>query len=321
MIGVNTNSSDPKKLKAIMEKEKLNWRSFGSREVTVKWNASTPGYYVIDHNGVIRHKWMGNSGPGEKAIDTALEKLINEVMETKGSEKTPEAIDRPQPLPMEIVDAWKAAGAKVGWLRTKQLGFRSRQFVFHEFDAEQPAAPGDVPAFHLSRWQSGQIAKLPAPTVAFGLSLSRADVTDSALKELAGLKSLQRLDLSVTQVTDAGLKELAGLTGLQTLNLDVTRITDAGLKELSELTNLQTLELNSTQVTNQGLKELARLTKLNTLDLGFAKITDAGLKELAALKNLQELDLPRTQVTDAGMKALVALVLDQARYDGAIAGI
>jgi peroxiredoxin len=78
MIGVNTNSSDPKKLKAVMEKEKLNWRSFGSREVTVKWNASTPGYYVLDHNGVIRHKWMGNAGPGEQAIDTALENLIHE---------------------------------------------------------------------------------------------------------------------------------------------------------------------------------------------------------------------------------------------------
>ena len=87
MIGVNTNSSDPKKLKAIMDKEKLNWRSFGSRDVTVKWNASTPGYYIIDHKGVIRHKWMGNSGPGEKAIDTALEKLIHEVKETRGERK------------------------------------------------------------------------------------------------------------------------------------------------------------------------------------------------------------------------------------------
>src|SRR5262245_63487554 len=87
MIGVNTNGPDPKTLKAIMEKEKLNWRSFGSREVTIKWNASTPGYYVIDHKGVIRHKWMGNTGPGEQAIDTALEKLIREAQASTGSEK------------------------------------------------------------------------------------------------------------------------------------------------------------------------------------------------------------------------------------------
>ena len=101
MIGVNTNSSDPKKLKAIMEKEKLNWRSMGSREVTVKWNASTPGYYLIDHKGVIRHKWVGNTGPGEKAIDTALEKLIHEAEGSTGRENRPGTLDRPQPLPME----------------------------------------------------------------------------------------------------------------------------------------------------------------------------------------------------------------------------
>src|SRR5262245_868933 len=113
-----------------MDKEKLNWRSFGSRNVAVKWNASTPGYYVIDHHGVIRHKWVGNSGPGEKAIDTALEKVIHEAEGTTGSVNPPGTVDRPQPLPLEIVDAWKAAGAKAGWLRTTQLGFRSRQFVF-----------------------------------------------------------------------------------------------------------------------------------------------------------------------------------------------
>jgi internalin A len=307
MIGVNTNSTDPKKLKAIMEKEKLNWRSFGSRHVTLKWNASTPGYYVIDHKGVIRHKWLGNTGPGAKAIDRALEKLIHEVEGGTGSETAPAVLDRPQPLPVEVVDAWKVAGARDGWLRTKHLGFRSRQYIFHDVDAERPAAPGDVPAFHLARWKAGQLATLPVPKAAFGLFLSRAEVTDAALKELAGLKKLQRLDLSLTQVTDAGLKELAGLTGLQTLNLDTDRITDAGLKELSELANLQTLELNTTQVTNQGLKELVRLNNLKTLDLGFTKVTDAGLKDLALLKNLQELDLPRTQVTDAGMKELIAL--------------
>jgi internalin A len=37
------------------------------------------------------------------------------------------------------------------------------------------------------------------------------------LKELAGLKSLQSLELSNTQVTDAGLKELAELKSLLSL--------------------------------------------------------------------------------------------------------
>ena len=62
-----------------MDTENLNWRSFAYQEaINAKWNASTPAYYVIDHKGVIKHKWMGNAGPGAKAIDTALETLIHE---------------------------------------------------------------------------------------------------------------------------------------------------------------------------------------------------------------------------------------------------
>ena len=60
-----------------MGQEKLNWRSFADQgAINAKWNAGTPTYYVLDHKGLIRFKWVGN--PGEKAIDLALEKLIQE---------------------------------------------------------------------------------------------------------------------------------------------------------------------------------------------------------------------------------------------------
>jgi len=86
LLGVHGNGYEPKKLKAVMEKEKLNWRSFADRGVIFqKWSArGTPTYYVIDHKGVIRNKWIGY--PGAKAIDTALDKLI-EVAE--GNDGTP----------------------------------------------------------------------------------------------------------------------------------------------------------------------------------------------------------------------------------------
>ena len=77
LIGVNVNEFESKNLKEKMNEEKMNWRSFAHQvAINAKWNPSTPGYYVIDPKGVIRHKWVG--APGEKAIDTALEKLINE---------------------------------------------------------------------------------------------------------------------------------------------------------------------------------------------------------------------------------------------------
>jgi len=64
-----------------MEKNKLTWRTFvdlgnaGAGPIATKWNLSaTPTFYLIDRQGVIRHKWAG--APGEKTVDAALEKLI-----------------------------------------------------------------------------------------------------------------------------------------------------------------------------------------------------------------------------------------------------
>ena len=79
MIGVNVVGHEPKKLKKVMEKEQVTWRSISSQAVTSRWNASTPTYYVIDVKGVIRNKWIGS--PGEKVIEMALEKLIHQTEE------------------------------------------------------------------------------------------------------------------------------------------------------------------------------------------------------------------------------------------------
>jgi hypothetical protein len=75
---VSTNYYEPAKLKAVMEKEKMNWRStVDDGSIAEKWNSpGTPVYYVLDPQGVIRYKWVGY--PGEKALDMGLEKLIQE---------------------------------------------------------------------------------------------------------------------------------------------------------------------------------------------------------------------------------------------------
>ena len=62
-----------------MTKEKLNWRSFDDQGgINRQWNfPATPTYCIIDHMGTIRRKWVGK--PGEKVIDAAIEKLLQEV--------------------------------------------------------------------------------------------------------------------------------------------------------------------------------------------------------------------------------------------------
>ena len=71
-------------LTAVVKKENLTWRSFadqgtaGQGPIAARWNlTNTPTLYVLDGRGVIRYKWAG--GPGEKVIDAALGKLLEEV--------------------------------------------------------------------------------------------------------------------------------------------------------------------------------------------------------------------------------------------------
>ena len=81
LVGVHVGGSTVKQLAATMEKEKLPWRSFvdlgnaGTGEIATKWNHSaTPTFYVIDHKGVIRHKWLGS--PGDEVMDKAIDELV-----------------------------------------------------------------------------------------------------------------------------------------------------------------------------------------------------------------------------------------------------
>lgn len=79
LIGVNSWTDDPQQLKEVMDREKLNWRSFtGEERINQQWNMpATPTYVILDHEGIIRHKWTGKVG--EKTIDDALHRLIEKI--------------------------------------------------------------------------------------------------------------------------------------------------------------------------------------------------------------------------------------------------
>jgi hypothetical protein len=84
LIGVNINCYTPGKLKEVMAKEQLNFRSFtdtregdGLGVISSAWNLmGTPTVFILDHVGVIRYIRRGI--PDAKATDEVLEKLINE---------------------------------------------------------------------------------------------------------------------------------------------------------------------------------------------------------------------------------------------------
>jgi hypothetical protein len=84
LLGVN---SDPSKdeLKKAIENEKMTWRSWydgGSTQgpIATQWSITGwPTMFVIDHKGIIRHKWVGS--PGNETLDKTLEKLVQEAEE------------------------------------------------------------------------------------------------------------------------------------------------------------------------------------------------------------------------------------------------
>ncbi len=69
--------NDTAKVKAAVEKHKINWRSFrnGQFTIAVNWNVRAwPTLFLIDHRGIIRGKWKGD--PGDKTLDAAIEDLV-----------------------------------------------------------------------------------------------------------------------------------------------------------------------------------------------------------------------------------------------------
>src|SRR5262245_51740396 len=81
---------------------------------------------------------------------------------------------QPQPLPKDLVAAWKKAGAAVGWVHVNEFGSPGYEFV-----DENKATAGDVPAFWGGFKCEGVLSKLPQPETPFALDLGYPGVTDA----------------------------------------------------------------------------------------------------------------------------------------------
>jgi hypothetical protein len=81
LIGINSDE-DREKLKPVLEKEQITWRSFwngGSTggPISTAWNVhGWPTIYVFDAQGTIRYKSVGGN---EEEIDKAIDSLLAEM--------------------------------------------------------------------------------------------------------------------------------------------------------------------------------------------------------------------------------------------------
>jgi hypothetical protein len=82
LVGVNSDD-DLDELKKVLQEEKITWRSFWNGKdgtngpIATEWNVhGWPTLFVLDHKGVIRHKYLGS--PGEEKLDAAIDRLVTE---------------------------------------------------------------------------------------------------------------------------------------------------------------------------------------------------------------------------------------------------
>ena len=82
LVGVNSDQKRDE-LKEVLKKENITWRSFWNGPegtggpISTEWNVhGWPTLYILDHKGVIRHKYLGS--PGDKVLDEAIEKLVEQ---------------------------------------------------------------------------------------------------------------------------------------------------------------------------------------------------------------------------------------------------
>jgi hypothetical protein len=167
-----------------------------------------------------------------------------------------------------------------------------------------------LPGAHFGDRDLAELVKTWGHYIA-SLDLRHTKVTDSGLRQLRGLASLEHLVLGnwalpgapapVSSITDAGLLQLRELPSLHDLWLDNLPITDAGLEHLDELPGLRTLHLAGTQVRGDCLNRWRLLRQMNALFLDNTPLTDQGLSNLASASRLQCLSLRGVPLSQQGL--------------------
>lgn len=125
--------------------------------------------------------------------------------------------------------------------------------------------------------------------------------TDEGISALQKLPNLVHLRLNGEPLDDAELTAVAGLTTLEIVNLPSTAASDQGLAKLATLPALVQLRLRAPKITASGLAHLKQCRRLKQLHLIDVPVGDAGLAELAQIAGLESLYLDGAEAGDAAL--------------------
>jgi thiol-disulfide isomerase/thioredoxin len=83
LVGIN-GDVEPEQLRKALEEYEITWRSFKDKRaegkpIAAEWQVSGwPTLYLIDHQGIIRKRWVGS--PAVKVLDREIDLLVKEAI-------------------------------------------------------------------------------------------------------------------------------------------------------------------------------------------------------------------------------------------------
>ncbi len=142
------------------------------------------------------------------------------------------------------------------------------------------------------------------------LNLDRSEVTDEGLSQARTLVNLESMTLFSTLVKGKAFKDLTGLKKLHTINIPMNELTAETYELFSAFPKLTTLDVGRCHPSEQAIKSIAKCTNLIDLDIsGNRTVNDRTIKYLTTLKQLKSIRLFGTNVSLNGLAELKALPL------------
>jgi len=138
-------------------------------------------------------------------------------------------------------------------------------------------------------------------------TISKGNVTNDSLVELARRKDIKRLSLMGDVVDGRGLCFLLELP-LEALDMDGTVLRDKDVDVLRRFDRLEFLGVANTKMTTKGLARLNELPALRHLTVGGKDFDDTGLEVVSHIGGLTEVSIRATRcVTASGIARLAAI--------------
>jgi len=135
------------------------------------------------------------------------------------------------------------------------------------------------------------------------LNFRRTGITDRAITDLAGMKSVTQLDLAGTSITDQSMSAIRRMRNLQYVDLTDTHVTGDGISQLGAHQLLKHIDISGDVLTDEAVIQINAMARLRSL--GLKDFDNNQLSRLSGLKKVNVLSL--TAATDESLPLIPQL--------------